>query len=118
MNHPNLTADTGVFARHIAELTRTILSERGLFDDSDVETVYECERIMALPGYRQLPFDQQAEVESQRQQILQTWQDGVNIPGTGYIEPHDDRFLRHKLERVKRLWALHKGMPLAAETRI
>ena len=118
MNHANLTAETDLFARHIAELTHTILPEHDCLSDSDVATVYECERIMALPGYRQLPFDQQAEVERQKERILQTWQAGENVPCGGYVEPHDDRFLRHKLQGVQRLWALHHGLPVAVENRM
>jgi hypothetical protein len=113
MESANLTA-VASFAKHISELVEAIPSEHCFFSDSDVETVYECERIMALPGYRQLPYDQQAEVERQREQIMQMWESGADIHCQDHSEPHDDRFLRHKLNVVKRLWNQHQGMPLPA----
>jgi hypothetical protein len=70
---------------------------------NDVETFYECERIMALPGYRQLPLDEQAEVARTRERILQNWQAVVSVQPDDFSAPHDDRLLRHKLNMLRSL---------------
>jgi hypothetical protein len=84
----------------------------------DVETVYECERLMASAGYRQLPVDQQAEITHSRKQILENWQTGVLVPSDNFTEPHDDRLLRYKFNLLRSLWAEHKGKPLPEYSRM
>jgi hypothetical protein len=79
---------------------------------NDVEAVYECERMMSLPAYRQLPLDEQAELAHTREQILRSWQAGAPLASDDFSAPHDDRFLRYKFNMLKSLWAQYKGEPL------
>ena len=115
MNYTNAMAETNLLEGHFRELAPAASPEYEF--SSDVETIYECERIMALPGYKQLPIDEQAEVAYRREQILQNWQHGIPVSSDNVIEPHDDRFLRYKLQALSSLWAEHKGRPLLEYSR-
>jgi hypothetical protein len=84
----------------------------------DVETVYECERLIASPGYRQLPVDQQAEIRHYREQILENWQGEVSVQSNHFTEPHDDRLFRYKSNLLKSLWEEYKGKPLPKNGRL
>jgi hypothetical protein len=110
MDCTNSMSRMNQFARHFQELVPQALCQYE--SANDVETVYECERMMALPDYKQLPINEQSAIADRRQQILRNWQFGASVPSDDSAEPHDDRLLRHKLNRLQSLWANHEGRPL------
>jgi hypothetical protein len=116
MNYTNTMAETNLLEGHFRELTAATSPEYEF--PSDVEALYECERIMALPGYKQLPIYEQAEVERRREQILQNWQAGIPVQSDDCNEPHDDRLLRYKFNMLKSLWAQYQGEPLPEYGRV
>jgi hypothetical protein len=113
MNTTNSTAEMNLSEVFFQHLVLAPMPEREF--SNDVEAVYECERMMALPGYKQLPLDEQAEVARTREQILQNWQADKS---NDFSAPEDDRFLRYKFNLVKNLWAQHQGEPLPEYGRV
>jgi hypothetical protein len=110
MNYTNVMVKPNSLEDCFQELARLASPEHDF--SGDVEAVYECERIMALPGYKQLPIDQQAEVTHRREQILQNWQDPLSLHNDDSEQSNDDRLLRFKLNRLMSLCTKQKGKPL------
>ena len=110
MNYTNVMAIPNSLEDCFQELARLASPEHEF--PGDVEAVYECERIMALPTYKQLPIDQQAEVTHRREQILQSWQAPLSLHNEDSEQSNDDRLLRFKLNRLMSLCSQQKGKPL------